>query len=141
MSTFPVVGKLAPDAASDLLGTGYKRFESPTGIQGLAKANTGRYISRLDLLAVVASKPGTGQFRRFVAECQAMYNTVCVWESWNPILGRALAKYGFYKALECDGDTYEPVSGWRWDKRSAQGARTWVTTTEASPSSRRRSRR
>lgn len=108
----PVLGALAPDSVAQILGTGYMRFEAPSGIHGLAK----RDGTRLDVLAVLATKPRSGQFKRFIRECQDYYETVCVWEDWNPIVGRTLERFGFSPEIEIQYN--EPVRGWRWDKKA-----------------------
>lgn len=108
----PILGVVCEDLAGTLLGTEYVRYRSPSGVHGLAKWND----SRLDLLAVFAKRPGTGQFRRFIGICKASFDTVCVWEVWNPILGPILSKYGFSPETEVQGDG-EILTGWRWDKK------------------------
>jgi len=104
------LGEMIPDPVGVVLGTGYMRFESACGIDGLAKV-TG---DRLDILAVAARTTGKGQFRKFITLAKQEFKTVCVWEDWNPILGPALARYGFTpeKEIQADG---EVVDGWRWD--------------------------
>lgn len=101
-----------PDPIGQLLGTGYDRFESKCGIDGLAKEKD----NRLDVLAVHANKPGKGQFRAFIALCKKHYQTVCVWDIFNPVVEQALTKYGFTEAHEVDGMTGEAMIGMRWDK-------------------------
>lgn len=105
------IGETAPDSVAQILGTGYMRFRSPVGIGGLAKWNG----DRLDLLVVHASSEGHGQFRQFIADAKQQFNTICVWEDWNPIIGIALSKYGFQRETEIQGDG-EALKGWRWDK-------------------------
>lgn len=99
-----------PDLAGQILGTGYNRFVSHCGIDGLAKENG----DRLNLLAVGSSNPGTGQFRNFIAECKRFYKTICIWECWNPILPPILERYGFKSETEIQGDG-EVLDGYRWD--------------------------
>jgi hypothetical protein len=106
MPSFLVV---EPDPVSDMLGTGYMRFESGCGVFGLAKAKG----DRLDVLAVVASMPGTGQFREFVRRAKLEYRTICVWEDWNPLVGEILNRYGFRRVTEVQDDG-ELLTGWRW---------------------------
>ena len=97
-----------PNPIGVMLGTGYNRFETADGMNGLAKI-TGE---RLDVLAVVASKAGDGQFRRFIAAAKRAFKIVAVWEDWNPIIGDALKRYGFHPATctEADG---EVSHGWQ----------------------------
>ncbi len=104
-----VLGITMPDPAGQLLNTGYDRFESETGIHGLAKSEE----NRLDILAVVAMEEGTGQFREFIKQCKAEYTTVCIWEVWNPQLQEVLPRYGFQRTTEFQVD--EVTHGWRWD--------------------------
>ena len=104
-----------PDPIGVLLGTGYNRFETADGVNGLAKI-TG---DRLDVLAVVASRPSEGQFRRFIAAAKSAFKIVAVWEDWNPIISGALKRYGFHPATcaETDG---EGNHGWQWESQNDQ---------------------
>lgn len=106
-----VLGKVSPDMAGMMLQTGYNRFSSPVGIDGLAKVNG----DRLDILAVHAATPGFGQFREFMKLCKKQFNTICIWEIWNPSLEAALLRYGFTPQTEITG-WGETVHGLRWDK-------------------------
>jgi hypothetical protein len=106
-----LLGVIEPDPIGQILGTGYMRFESPTGLDGLAKWTD----ERLDLLAVVTRTPGKGCFREFIRRAQAVWQTVCVWHDDNPLVGHALFRYGFTPETEILADG-EVVSGWRWDK-------------------------
>lgn len=92
--TCAILGKLHPDVFGEILGTGYSRIQSRIGIHGLARAKG----SRVDFLAVMAKTPGTRQFRKFIAGRQAAYQEIHVWEDWNPLVGKALSKYGFSRA-------------------------------------------
>lgn len=106
----PVLGVLSPDPAGEILCTRYKRFRSPSGIDGLAR----RDGMTLELLAVIANEPGTGQFRRFIKQAQERFTTICIWHDLNPALGVILSKYGF--TPEDDVDEFgQKLSGWRWD--------------------------
>lgn len=106
-----VLGLTNPDPVGELLGTGYLRFQSPTGIDGLAKENG----DRLDLLAINALIPGIGQFRRFIRRCKREYETICIWEVWNSWLPEVLQQYGFRAHSEKDRDTGERLEGYRYD--------------------------
>ena len=106
-----ILGVLRPDPFSALLGTGFERFESPTGLHGLARTSG----KRLDLLAVNATKPGSGQFRAFIAQAKREFETICVWEVWNPLLDLVLPRYGFRYYEEADARTGEPLAGYRYD--------------------------
>jgi hypothetical protein len=105
------LGVVEPDPIGQLLETGYSRFVSPLGVSGLAKEEG----KRVDLLAVVSHEEGKGHFGNFLRHCQETYETVCVWEDWNPILAPMLAKRGFCRASETD-KFGELLTGWRWDK-------------------------
>lgn len=106
-----ILGELTLDPVSQVLGTGYLRFQSPTGIDGLAKVKE----NRLDLLAFNALVPGVGQFRRFIGRCKREYETICIWEVWNPWLHEVLQRYGFRAYSEVDRDTDERLEGYRYD--------------------------
>ena len=99
------------DPVGAILGTGYMRFTTSFGLAGLAKA-TG---DRLDVLAVDAARPGTGQFRRFIDAAKQSFSTVAVWEDWNPILAPALERYGFHPATHAEDDG-EILTGWEWHR-------------------------
>lgn len=111
VSNHPFLGRITPDPVGQILNTGYSRFESPSGIDGLAKVNG----DRLDLLAVISTSPGKGLFRAFIALAKLRYTTICVWHDDNPLIGQALKRYGFTPEVEINGDG-EIVPGWRWDK-------------------------
>ncbi len=106
-----VLGATAPDPFGQILGTGYDRFKSPTGMNGLAKVSA----NRIDILALDATIPGTGQLRNFIDQCKREYETVCIWEVWNPWLHEVLRRYGFRALREADPDTGEELDGYRYD--------------------------
>lgn len=110
LQPFVLGENIEPDWMAQILGTGYMEFHAPCGIDGLAKERE----DRLDVLCVFAQTVGTGQFREFIRRAQAQYRTVCIWEDWNPIIGLALARYGFAMEIEIQGDG-EIIHGWRWD--------------------------
>ena len=103
----------SPDSLGELLGTGYMRFETRIGIQGLARMDNER---GLDILAVVSKRPGEGQFRQFIAAAQQAFDRVAVWVDFNPILGKALRRYGFVRAQRTEPDG-EVCQGWQWRKQ------------------------
>ena len=107
-----VLGITKPDLVSELLGTGFRRFYSSTGINGLAKM-IGE--DRLDILAVDATNPGTGQFRVFIEQAKKEFATIYLWEVWNPILAETLQRYGFQACTQVDKDTGEILNGYRHD--------------------------
>ena len=109
-----ILGQTQIDPIGKILETGYLRFQSPTGLAGLAKRNG----DRLDILAVHSSKEGRGQFREFILKAKSEFKTICVWEIWNPILESALSRYGF--AAETEITAWgEAVKGMRWDAKPA----------------------
>lgn len=97
------------DAIGKILGTGYNRFSTDHGIKGLAKVNH----TRLDLLAIVASRPGTGQFRDFIEDAKKHFDEIVVWEVWNKNLEATLLRYGFGKEVDTDCGEVLPVLVWR----------------------------
>ncbi len=105
------LGKTHLAPVSAILGTSFHEFNSPYGIEGLAWDQ----VERVDILAVLARKPGTGQFRSFIKACQEHWTEINVLEDWNPMVGEALARYGFkrFERSEWDG---EKVKGWQWKK-------------------------
>ena len=105
-----VLGQTESHWASAMLGTGYEQFHSPTGINGLAKVNG----DRVDILALDARDPGTGQFRIFMDQCKREFETIYIWEVWNPTLRHVLARYGFLPVTEKDLDTEEELKGYRY---------------------------
>ncbi len=97
----------------------FMRFSTRDGMNGLAREEPGW----LDILAVDADEPGTGQFRRFIAACQESYQVIRIWEVWNPIVADALGRYGFSNCHATLGDL-PPQDCWLWRgsmKRSAPG--------------------
>ena len=100
------------DPFSHILKTGYCRFESCHGIEGLAQED--KEQGRLDLLAIVATEPGTGQFRRFIKAAKKRYKVIAVWEIWNTGFKAVLTRYGFDPAMQIglDGETNH---GMMWD--------------------------
>lgn len=54
---------LTSDPASELLGTGYSRFNWEDKIYGLCKLDGG-----IQVLAVASKNPGAGDFRKFIQD-------------------------------------------------------------------------
>ena len=106
--------KWSADPFGEMLGTGYKRFESSVGINGLAKV-TGK---RIDILAVVATRQRTGQFRRFIAAAKNAFDVVAVWEDWNHVVGDALHRYGFSRTWRHEDDGTRSA-GWIFGEHTA----------------------
>ena len=102
-----------PDALGILLGTGFKQFVAACGIHGLAKEHD--YI--IEILAVEADNPGTGQLRNFITELKNSFAEIFVWEVLNPDLKRALERYGFRRTRREDAD--ETLTGFAWKAPSA----------------------
>lgn len=109
----PVLGTITPDPVAEILGTGFNRFSTPAGVEGLAK----EFGDRLDILAVASRVQGQGLFRSFILNAQLHYQTIYVWEVWNEVVEQALQRYGFVRARERDRDSGETLQGWRWDAR------------------------
>lgn len=106
-----VLGKTAPDPIGVALGTGYSKFQSPLGLDGLYKIKEGS----LHLLAVVATQPGTGQFRKFIEQAKTEFPAICIWEVHpESVLNATLPRYKFVPAL--DIQIGEFIHGFRWDK-------------------------
>jgi hypothetical protein len=114
MTCPPLFRSVYPCPFGELLGTGYFRFETLIGIAGLAKWSA----TRLDLLAVSARATGQGQFREFIRQAKTHYRAIYVWEDWNPIVGPALARYGFIQVIETGPDG-EILHGWLWRESAA----------------------
>lgn len=106
----PILGDIRPDPCGIMLSTGYQRFRSPSGIQGLAKWSD----DRLDILVVYTDVRGAGRFRDFIAAAKRERRTVCVWDVWNPVVVGSLMRYGFTRETDIQGDG-EVVEGFRWD--------------------------
>lgn len=105
-----VLGTTASDPIAEALGTGFQRFASPCGVFGLAKEQG----KRLDVLAVLAERPGTGQFRGFVEQCKQEYSFVYFWEVLNPMLLRCLERYDFALVFELTPHG-ELNRAWKWE--------------------------
>lgn len=99
------------DEVSEMLGTGYLRFYSTTGVHGLAKIVG---VAELHVLAVQAVTPGTGQFRKFIDLCKAEFQTVYVWELWTDELGPVLTRYGFKPCTTVEKG--ERLTGMCWSR-------------------------
>jgi hypothetical protein len=89
--TLPVLGMLSPDPYADLLNTGFYRFESKSGLCGLAR----KIDDGIEILVVDAHPPGKGQFRQFITDCKREYASILIIEILNPWLSGVLARYGF----------------------------------------------
>jgi len=111
------LGTIVRNPLIDFLGEliGHSRkidcFESETGIHGQSWV-IGQH---LHLLSVLATEPGTGQFRRFMEACKAEYSTISVWHIMNPDLRVMLRRYGFKVARQTEPDG-EVLLGMRWKR-------------------------
>lgn len=103
--------RITPDVIGSILHTRMDRFESVSGIEGLLRDNG---HGRLELLAVRAKNPRTGQFRTFIKQCQQHYRSISIWYISNPFLPSVLKRYGFDDEATMD-ETGDPLIGMRWD--------------------------
>lgn len=104
------LGLLTDDPMGALLGMedAYMKFQSQHGIGGLAQvAHHG-----VDLLAVMASKPGKGQFKAFMQDLKSEYSQVTFWLVHSSLLREILTKYGFSQVEELQHGAM--VRGMRW---------------------------
>lgn len=97
--------------ASMVLGTDYREFASEAGIRGLYKTSD----KRIDLLTLLASTPGNGQFRKFMGELKDEFDTIFIWCVFNPVLPRVLERYGFVPTTQSEPDG-EVIEGFVWVK-------------------------
>lgn len=97
------------DEVSRILGTGYWRFTAPCGMDGLARVLTN---GELQLLALYARQPNSGQLRAFLKLAKQSFTRIAVQEIWSPFLPEVLLRYGFTPF--CDESEDETVSGMRW---------------------------
>lgn len=110
----PVIGELVPYTLS-----AYEWGQYHTGLlHGLARVEG----KRIDILVVVAERPGRGDFRRFLNRLQRAYRTVAFWEVGNRDLAGYLKRRGFVEVErvnrrpECD----EVVAGLEWQGAATQ---------------------
>lgn len=97
----------------------YCHFTTRLGIEGLARV-TG---ADLELLAVHATKPGTGRFRRFIIEAKARFASITLWSIVNSEMVPTLARYGFGPCVGPDtalDGTPSTTEGMRWRKADAR---------------------
>jgi len=98
------------DPIGAALGTGFMRFVSPLGADGLVYVRQ----PRLDILFIGTSAPGTGQFRRFIQQAKTEFDVIGIWAVWSDLLHEVLPRYGFRPATDYfQGDE---LTGYRWDK-------------------------
>lgn len=102
-----------PDPVGEILGTGYWRFVTPFGIDGLAKWTH----DRIDVLAVGAYRPGRGAFRTFIEQVKKHFDSVYLWHIMNPLMHGILTGYGFTEAEQVEGG--EKMKGYKWERKQA----------------------
>lgn len=113
MKTIPAFFDWAePDPLGVLLGTGYWRFTTPFGSDGLAKWEG----DRLDVLAIGSRRDGEGMFRTFIEQSKKHFRIVFVWHDMNPIVTEAMKRWGFVRCLEIASDG-EKMHGWKWEAK------------------------
>ena len=83
-----------PDPLNEILGTGYDRYTSITGICGVGKIEGNTF----NILACHTYTPGQGQFRSFITMCKNWFNTLRVEAIMEPELPAILIRYGFTPA-------------------------------------------
>ena len=105
----------APDPVGVALGTGFMRFQTRFGLDGLAKMNG----DTLEVLAVHTMRPRQGRFRDFITAAKSTFKAVAVLDIWEPIVEAALTRYGFTKFSRTESDG-ERLTGmiWRNDEAS-----------------------
>jgi hypothetical protein len=99
------------DPVSEILGTGYMRFVANSGLEGLAK-EVGEGV---EILAVIAPSPGSGQLRDFIESTKANYQHVSVLEIWNRTMVNTLSRYGF-EPFDGKDQFGDPVTGMKWER-------------------------
>lgn len=104
-----------PHALGIALGTGFDEFNALCGVNGLAK----EYDAVIEILAVDADTPGTGQFRAFVSALKESFNAIFIWEVWNPTLEAVLLRYDFRPVTRQEEDG-EMLAGFKWEVPSAE---------------------
>lgn len=110
-----ILGTISEDPIGKTLGTGFMRFKSPVGIEGLAKVLPG---FRLEILAVDANRPGNGHFKHFIEQAKKEFSVICIWHVTSDILEDCLPRYGFrpWAERQCIEGRFEHIEGYRWDK-------------------------
>lgn len=107
-----VLGHTTEDPISVALETGYRRFYSPFGVEGLARVQG----PKLEILAIAATLPHQGLFRAFITKAKEEFQIICIWEVWNEFLPAVLVRYGFHPITQLDPVTCEITSGFKWTK-------------------------
>lgn len=106
---------------------GYMHFKTRVGVEGL-----GRIVDDgLELLAVNATKPGTGQFRQFIVLAKERFPSVTLWSIMNDEMMPILARYGFSPCIGPDtalDGSRSTTEGMRWRKMDQPKLSTHETT-------------
>ena len=89
IGSHPVLGQLYPDMVSNMLGTGFCRFEGKD-FDGLCRES-----GCLDILAIFSKSPGQGKFRAFVTALQSMHRAIRFYEVMNNRFYTHLRSSGF----------------------------------------------
>lgn len=96
--------------------TGFSGFRTASSLRGCAKVEPGSGC--LQILALIAEKPGRGDWSHFLKQAKELFDEIVVWELWNDDFARALERSGFEVwAGLCSG---EPAVGMRWARAEAK---------------------
>lgn len=109
----PILGHLTPDPLGTLFQTDYLEFFSPLGIDGLAQElHQGRC---LEILALKASQPGTGQFTAWIEQAKTHYQTIRILAVMNQRFAGSLPRFGFRPCIHIQ-PWGEPIDAFTWSK-------------------------
>jgi hypothetical protein len=101
-----LLGNVTDHPIGVALGSPFKQFESPFGLNGLC------WVEGMTLHLLALDSKQKGAFRAFIQEAKNQYAVINVWEIWNPWLGGVLERYGFKPVTgTLHGDQ---VEGMRW---------------------------
>jgi len=108
----PVIGLLLPwtCAFHPPHPTKFLRFDNGQ-LHGLAFADD----TVIEILAVRAHKPSTGQFRQFIQDLKAHYTFIRFWAVMNERLAGKLEEYGFRVGVDID-ENGDPIDCMDWRK-------------------------
>lgn len=110
----PTLGPLFKDPLSEMFDTTFHNFRSVHGICGLARKSIDQ--TSVDILALHAMVPGTGQFHRFIAALKEEFNVIQIRDVINPWLPRVLARYGFVE--KTIPEHFQLTKLWQWQRNS-----------------------
>lgn len=94
---------------SKLFSARFMAFTHSAGCDGLARSDN----IHLEILAIHAKNPGTGQLREFIKQAKARFATITVFEIMNQRLEEALTRYGF-RVVFVQNLEPRPVRAMRW---------------------------